>query len=352
LARFGARGLTVRYATIKALSSLDLEVASGEIFVLLGGSGSGKTTLLRCAGGFLAPAAGRIFLDDDDVTGLPPHARPVNTMFQSYALFPHLNVAQNIGFGLRGLDRARRRARVAELLDLVRLAGFERRRVTELSGGQQQRVALARSVAPRPKLLLLDEPFSALDRALRDATRGEFLALVRQTGITTILVTHDQDEALTSADRIGVLERGRLAQVGTPASLYERPASRFVASFLGAANLLEGTVVPDSDKRWLRIALPGGIIRAIGSAPSGARVTLALRPERIRLQNGIGENCLTGVVERATYRGAALDVVVRLPEDVRLRASQPLTDGLMEIPAPGSVATLSWTPEAAVVLSE
>jgi len=347
LARFAAQGLTVRYGAIEALGGLDLEIDSGEIFVLLGGSGSGKTTLLRCAGGFIAPDAGRILLDDRDITALPPHARPVNTMFQSYALFPHMDVAGNIGFGLRAMPRAARRERVAELLDLVRLPGFGPRRVTELSGGQQQRVALARSLAPRPRLLLLDEPFSALDRALRDATRAEFLELLRQLGTTAILVTHDQDEALTSADRIGVLDHGRLAQIGTPAELYERPANRFVAAFLGAANLLDA-VVRGHEGATLVLDIPGGIVRALGCAPAGARVTLALRPERIRMHAGNG---VEGVVETATYRGSALDVVLRLPGDARLRASQPLVDGLITPPPPGSAAAVSWQPNAAIVLT-
>jgi ABC-type Fe3+/spermidine/putrescine transport system ATPase subunit len=228
-------GLTVRFGAVSAIEALDLSVERGELFVLLGRSGSGKTTLLRAIGGFVRPEAGRIVLDGNDLGPLPPHKRPVNTMFQSYALFPHMTVAANIAFGLRQLQLRRDKiaSRVAEMLELVQMSGYGGRRPSQLSGGQQQRVALARSLAPRPLLLLLDEPLSALDRNLRDQTRQELVALQRQLGITFILVTHDQEEALGAATRIGVMEGGRLAQVGTPADVYERPQSRFVAEFLG-----------------------------------------------------------------------------------------------------------------------
>ena len=233
-------GLTVRYGQAVALDRLDLAVRRDELFVLLGASGSGKTTLLRALAGFVRPQAGRIVLDGADLSALPPHRRPVNTMFQSYALFPHMTVAANIGFGLRqrGMSRAAARARVDAMLALVRLEGFGMRRPGELSGGQQQRVALARSLAPAPALLLLDEPLSALDQGLRRDTRAELVRLRRSLGVSFVLVTHDQDEALEMADRIGIMQGGRLAQVGTPAQLYEQPADRFVAAFLGAANIL------------------------------------------------------------------------------------------------------------------
>ena len=240
-------GLTVRYGPVAALQKLDLTIPPGELFVLLGGSGSGKTTLLRAIAGFLHPASGRILLDGQDLTPLPPHRRPVNTMFQSYALFPHMSVAANIAFGLRrrGTSRAVVAARVAEMLALVRLDGFGDRRPDALSGGQQQRVALARSLAPNPRLLLLDEPLSALDRGLRADTRAELVRLQRRFGTSFILVTHDQEEALSMAHRIGVMAAGRLAQVGTPAEIYERPATRFVAEFMGAANVLAGELCRD-----------------------------------------------------------------------------------------------------------
>ena len=252
-------GLRVRFGDVVAVDALDLAVAPGELFVLLGASGSGKSTLLRAIGGFVRPEAGRIALDGVDLTAMPPHRRPVNTMFQSYALFPHMSVAANIGFGLRmrGLAKSAIAARVAEMLELVRLQGFGARMPAQLSGGQQQRVALARSLAPRPALLLLDEPLSALDRNLRRDTREELVRLQRALGIAFILVTHDQEEALTMADRIGVMHAGRLMQVGTPAEVYERPNTRFVAEFLGAANVL-----PITRARWADRAFGGMTIHA------------------------------------------------------------------------------------------
>ncbi len=249
-------GLSVRYGDWLALDRLDLGIAQGELFVLLGGSGSGKTTLLRALAGFIPPAAGRVTLGGRDITALPPYRRPVNTMFQSYALFPHMSVASNIGFGLRrqGVPRAEIDRRVAELLALVRLEDFAARRPDALSGGQRQRVALARSLAPRPDLLLLDEPLSALDRGLREATRTELVRVQRQLGTTFVLVTHDQEEALSMATRIGLLEKGRLAQVGTPMEIYERPVSRSVAAFMGAANILPAR---GARTRRDRVAEPG-----------------------------------------------------------------------------------------------
>jgi ABC-type Fe3+/spermidine/putrescine transport system ATPase subunit len=350
--------LTVRYGAAPALDRLDLSVGRGEIFVLLGGSGSGKTTLLRTLGGFLRPEAGRVVLGGRDVTALPPHRRPVNTMFQSYALFPHMTVGANIGFGLRRQGAAPREiaARVAELLELVRLPGMAERRVTELSGGQQQRVALARSLAPRPELLLLDEPLSALDRALRDQTRAELVALLRRLGTTAILVTHDQDEALATADRIGLLNHGRLAQVGVPAELYERPASRFVAEFLGAANVLPARVRGRAAEGvLLDISCGGEALAPCGAAEGGAAVHLALRPERLRIMPGTdepGPNRLRGEVVESAYRGAALDHVLRLGDGTLLRVSQPLASGLggAWLP-PGAAASVSWPQDACIVLS-
>jgi ABC-type Fe3+/spermidine/putrescine transport system ATPase subunit len=350
LAAVAISGLTVRYGGILALDGLDLDIASGEIFVLLGGSGSGKTTLLRVAGGFLVPDSGTIALDGRDVTALPPHRRPVNTMFQSYALFPHMTVADNVGYGLRrqGLRGAALAARVDELLALVRLDRFGGRSIQALSGGQQQRVALARALAPRPQLLLLDEPLSALDRGLREETRADLVSLLRRLGTTAIMVTHDQEEALATADRIGVLNLGRLEQVGPPAVLYERPATRFVASFLGAANLLDAVV---------REAGPGGTVLAVGgaavTAPAsdlavGTAVTLVLRPERLRL--GPGRNVLAGVVEGSAYRGGTLDIAVRLADGGSLRVSQPLAEGLGAVPPVGAGIEISWESVASILL--
>ncbi|HUB44725.1 MAG TPA: ABC transporter ATP-binding protein [Acetobacteraceae bacterium] len=340
-------GLTVRYGSTVALHGLDLSLASGELFVLLGASGSGKTTLLRAIAGFIQPDAGRIALDGTELAGLPPHRRPVNTMFQSYALFPHMSAAANIGFGLRQQRRPRAEvaARVADMLALVRLEGFGVRRPHQLSGGQQQRVALARALAPNPRLLLLDEPLSALDRNLRVETRGELVRLQKRLGTTFILVTHDQQEALSMADRIGVMHEGRLLQVGTPAEVYERPGSRFVAEFLGAANILPVAV------RNGALVLPGlGVtVRTAMPAIPGAAL-LALRPERVRMGGGAA-NVVEGVVVERAYAGEALTHTVRLGDGTEMRVTKTLHDGLgAEQSEVGAKVTLSWEPEACIVL--
>ena len=296
--------LVVRYGPAVALDGIDLSIAGGEMFVLLGGSGSGKTTLLRSLGGFITPTSGQIRLGGQDITRLPPHRRPVNTTFQSYALFPHMSVADNVAFGLRrqGTPKAEIGPRVAALLDLVRLGEFAARRPDALSGGQRQRVALARALAPRPKLLLLDEPMSALDRGLREQTRQELLRVQRETGTTFILVTHDQDEALAMATRIGLLHNGRLEQVGTPAEIYERPATQVVARFMGGANILPATVLEPT-----LLDVPGlGPVRTADPAPAGqGTLHLALRPERLRI-GGDGPNRADGVVAETAYRGRSL----------------------------------------------
>jgi putrescine transport system ATP-binding protein len=344
--------LTVRYGATAALDGLDLTIDRGELFVLLGGSGSGKTTLLRAVAGFVQPEAGQIRLDGQELAGVPPYRRPVNTMFQSYALFPHMTVAENVGFGLRGMGRAEARARVAAMLDLVAMAGYAARRPHQLSGGQQQRVALARSLAPNPLLLLLDEPLSALDRGLREQTRGELVALQRRLGIGFILVTHDQQEALTMATRIGVMQDGQLRQVGTPAEVYERPASRFVAEFLGAANILPAQVRGRSGQ-GTALEVCGVPVRAASPAPDGEAVLLAIRPERLRIlpAGGPSENRLAGTVTLSAYAGDTLLHTVRLADGTEMRVSAPLGDGLAAARLPPETAvTLSWPPEACILL--
>ncbi len=250
-------GLSRRFGPIVAVDRVDLEIARGELFALLGGSGCGKTTLLRILAGFETPDEGRLFIDGQDMTDVPPYRRPVNMMFQSYALFPHMDVAANVGYGLRrdGIKGPEIAARVAEILTLVHLQDHAKRKPSQLSGGQRQRVALARALVKRPKLLLLDEPLAALDRKLREGTRFEMVRLQEQLGLTFIMVTHDQEEAMSMATRLAVMNAGRIAQIGTPHEVYEHPASRFVADFIGIANIL---------------ALPGGS-------------WLALRPEKIAL---------------------------------------------------------------------
>jgi putrescine transport system ATP-binding protein len=343
-------GLTVRYGTILALDRLDLVVGRDELFVLLGGSGSGKTTLLRAVAGFVRPEQGRILLGDTDLSALPPHRRPVNTMFQSYALFPHMSVAANVGFGLRqrGVPRDERHARVEAMLALVRLEGFGARRPGELSGGQQQRVALARSLAPNPGLLLLDEPLSALDQGLRRDTRAELVRLRRSLGISFVLVTHDQDEALEMADRIGVMRDGRMAQVGTPADLYELPSNRFVAEFLGAANILPCVV------DGMSVALPnlGVVVRTARPGMAGPGL-LALRAERLRIGGEQLPNGVDGVVAEIAYAGDALAVSVRLADGSILRVKRSLSDGLgPSVVQPGEVVRVGWQPDACMLLRE
>ena len=243
-------GLTKRFGTVQAVDGVDLVIERGELFALLGGSGCGKTTLLRLLAGLEVPDSGRILIDGQDMIGMPAHRRPVNMMFQSYALFPHLNVADNVGYGLRreGLARSEIATRVGEMLALVKLSDLGARKPAQLSGGQRQRVALARALAKRPKLLLLDEPLAALDRKLREGTRFELVRLQEQLGLTFVVVTHDQEEAMSMASRLAVMNTGRIVQTGTPHDLYERPATRFVADFIGVANILEiGT------RRWLAL---------------------------------------------------------------------------------------------------
>ena len=340
--------LTVTYDTTPALNNLNLTIRPNELFVLLGSSGSGKTTLLNAIAGFVRPASGQILLDGTDLSGLPAHRRPVNTMFQSYALFPHMSVAANIGFGLRqqGISRTETARRVEAMLALVRLDGFGRRRPAELSGGQQQRVALARSLAPSPRLLLLDEPLSALDQSLRRDTRTELVRLRRSLGISFVLVTHDQDEALEMADRIGVMRDGRMAQVGTPAELYESPADRFVAGFLGAANILPCMI----DGTSVTLATLGVTIRAARPGPSGSGL-LALRAERLRIGGDPLPNQVDGVVTDSSYAGDALAVSVRLADGTILRVKRALTDGLAAATIlPNMTVRVSWQPEACMLL--
>lgn len=308
---------------VVALSNVDLTIEGGSFFSLLGPSGCGKTTLLRLLAGFDTPTTGRIFLDDQDVTALPPNRRPVNTVFQSYALFPHLTVAQNIGFGLKmqGIATARIKQRVAEMLAAVRMEEFASRLVSQLSGGQQQRVALARALAPAPRVLLLDEPLSALDLKLRKEMQVELKRLQRETGITFIFVTHDQEEALTMSDRIAVMSKGVVQQTGTPREIYAHPANRFVAGFIGESNFLPVTVEG-------RDAVLAG--HRIGLAHDNAQgpATLAIRPEDITTGGPVQV-----VVEDAIYLGNALQILAHLPDGTPVTLRQPAN---IPVPEKGS----------------
>ncbi|MDJ0387359.1 ABC transporter ATP-binding protein [Roseomonas sp. E05] len=341
------RGLSRRFGETVALDRLDLDVPPGEFLALLGGSGSGKSTLLRVIAGFEAPDAGQVLFEGRDLAGVPPHARPLNMMFQSYALFPHLTVAGNVAYGLRreGVARAERHRRVAEALAMVGLEEFGRRLPHRLSGGQRQRVALARVLVKRPRLLLLDEPLGALDAGLRERTGFELRALQRETGAAFIMVTHDQSEALALADRVAVLEQGRLVQLGPPRAVYERPATRFVASFLGGANVLEGR--PDG-AGGLDCPLLGGTLRPAETLPEGC-TACALRPERIALRSGAsGPNTASGTIEEVAFRGDDSLLLVRMPGGAVLRVGHAEEDGAP--PPRGSTVQLSWEAAAVVPL--
>jgi spermidine/putrescine transport system ATP-binding protein len=305
-------GVSKRFGPVEAVRELTLDVREGEFFSLLGPSGCGKTTTLRLIAGFEEPTTGRILLGGKDVTQTPPHKRSVNTVFQSYALFPHLTVHDNVAFGLRfrNASKGERRRRVAETLALVQLEGMEKRRPTQLSGGQQQRVALARALVLEPAVLLLDEPLGALDAKLRRALQLELKAIQRAVGITFVYVTHDQEEALTMSDRMAVMSEGLVQQLGTPKEVYEEPATAFVADFLGVSNLMSAR------------AAGGGLVR-LGSAElvagrgdhgTSGDVRLTIRPERVRLEppDSEGENRLQGVVDRVVYLGPITQVVIRL----------------------------------------
>jgi putrescine transport system ATP-binding protein len=281
-------GINKTFGGFTAVDSVNLRIYKGEMFALVGASGCGKTTLLRMLAGFATPSAGRIMIDDVDMTAVPPHERPVNMMFQSYALFPHMTVEQNVGYGLRrmALDGAARAKRIRDALDMVQLGPLAKRKPHQLSGGQRQRVALARALIRRPKVLLLDEPLSALDKKLREQTQFELMNIQYQVGITFVFVTHDQDEAMALSTRIAVMNRGQVIQVGTPSEIYEFPQSRFVADFIGTTNLFEGTV-RGSDQGHIVVRSPEAgcdlIVDEIGRFGSGQRVWIALRPEKIRL---------------------------------------------------------------------
>jgi putrescine transport system ATP-binding protein len=348
-----------RFGGVAAVDDVSLTVAGGEFFALLGPSGCGKTTLLRLLAGFETPDAGRILIDGVDMTGVPPYARPVNMMFQSYALFPHMDVRENVAFGLRqeGAARAAIRERVAAMLDLVQMAALARRKPSQLSGGQKQRVALARALVKQPKLLLLDEPLAALDRKLREHTQFELMRVQERVGVTFIVVTHDQAEAMTMASRIAVMERGRLRQVGTPGEVYEAPSSRFVADFVGAVNLLAGQVREASGGSLVIDSPAIGGFRVRGLAlPPGAAITVALRPEKIalgRAPGADGDNRHEGVVREITYLGGLSLYRVELPSGALLRVSLPNTARLAGPPfARGERVHLAWPAEAGVVLPE
>src|SRR3954447_2415516 len=359
-------GVTKRFGGFTAVDKLSLDIRAGEFFALLGPSGCGKTTLLRMLAGFETPDGGNILLNGKDIARMLPHQRPVNMMFQNYALFPHLSARDNIAFGLKraGMPGPAIDARVAEMVALVKLEGLEKRKPDQLSGGQKQRVALARSLARRPQVLLLDEPLAALDKKLRENTQAELTELQRRLGLTFIIVTHDQEEAMTVADRIGVMDSGRLEQVATPPQLYEAPGSRWIAEFVGDINMLEGQI-ETRDAHLLTIATrdAGAIVAAEPRQPlTKTTICVAIRPEKVKLSRrgpvsdaagAIPMNRLEGVVTEVNYLGGVTTYRVKLDSGAVLRASMANTARLDMDAYNASQRVTAWfAPDDCVVLEQ
>ena len=351
--------ITKRFGDFTAVNNLSLSVYEKEFFALLGASGCGKSTLLRMLAGFDEPTSGRIMLDGQDLRGIPPYRRPVNMMFQSYALFPHMTVEANIGFGLRqeGMPKPDIEARVKEMLRLVKLEQFAKRKPHQLSGGQRQRVARARSVAKRPKVLLLDEPLGALDKKLREETQFELMDLQQSLGLTFVVVTHDQEEAMTMADRIAILDKGEVMQVATPAEIYEAPSSRFVAGFVGNVNMFEGMVAA-RDANTARITGASGaeiVVENAGDAAAGNAVAFAVRPEKIKVSSRRPEaaaNAMEGEVFDLAYLGDMTVYHVKLSDGQVVKASALNSSRATDDPLTwNDRAWISFQPDAGVVLT-
>jgi putrescine transport system ATP-binding protein len=323
--------VTKKFGEFTAVNDVSLNVYQGELFSLLGGSGCGKTTLLRMLAGFEVPTSGKIYIDGIDMADIPPYGRPTNMMFQSYALFPHMTVEQNVAFGLKQDKRpaAEIRDRVGAILDMVQLTQFAKRKPHQLSGGQRQRVALARALVKAPKLLLLDEPLGALDKKLREATQFEIMNIQDKLGITFIVVTHDQEEAMTLSTRIGVMDQGRIVQIGTPQEIYEYPNTKHVADFIGSVNLFEGRIIEDEPDHVLIDSPDAGckihIDHGIAAAP-GAKVWSALRPEKIQLTKGdldLDKNCARGIVKGIAYMGNLSIYLIELSSGKQVKVTMP-----------------------------
>ncbi len=352
--------VTKRFGDFTAVNNLSLDIFEREFFALLGASGCGKSTLLRMLAGFDEPTSGRILLDGQDLRGVPPHQRPVNMMFQSYALFPHMSVEKNIAFGLKqeGMASADIAKRVAEMLKLVKLEQFAKRKPHQLSGGQRQRVALARSVAKRPKVLLLDEPLGALDKKLREETQFELMDLQQDLGLTFVVVTHDQEEAMTMADRIAILDKGEVMQVATPPEIYEAPGSRFVADFVGSVNLFEGQVKNRDEQTADLETGPELVIRTRnpGDVKPGATVHYAVRPEKIRVSSrrpdDIAVNAAQGEIYDIAYLGDVTIYHVKLDDGRIVKSTVMNSERLASDPLTwNDRAWISFQPDAGIVLT-
>lgn len=353
-----AEGIVKRFDDVTAVDDVSLSVNKGEIFALLGSSGCGKSTLLRLLAGFEVPTSGTVTLDGVEIAGLAPYERPINMMFQSYALFPHLSVWDNIAFGLKreGLPKAEIAERVEEMLRLVQLTALAKRKPHQLSGGQQQRVALARSLAKRPQLLLLDEPLGALDKKLREQTQFELVNIIESVGVTCVMVTHDQEEAMSMASRIAVMSQGRVLQVGTPREIYEHPNCRFVADFIGQANLFDGALTVDEADRC-EITTPEGVIHVghgITGAP-GMALSVAVRPEKINIAKNrpdVQQNLFTGTVREIAYFGSYNTFIIAMPngKTVKITEGNTARQDLSGITWNDAVF-FWWSDSAAVTLS-
>jgi putrescine transport system ATP-binding protein len=359
------RNVTKDFSGYKAVNNVSLDIAKGEIFALLGSSGCGKSTLLRMLAGFETPTSGQIFLNGQDLAGMPPYECPMNMMFQSYALFPHMTVWDNVAFGPRraGMNKSEVAERVEEMLKLVQLGKFAKRKPHQLSGGQQQRVALARSLAKKPQLLLLDEPLGALDKKLREETQIELVNISEKVGVTCVMVTHDQEEAMTMASRIAVMSEGRFLQVGAPSDIYETPATRFVADFIGNVNLMDGTLSADfPDHVLIDCADCKHYVGHGITGTEGMPVTVALRPEKIQLgreplppidgEPAGGFNRVKGSIKDLSYFGSFTVYHLLLASGQVLKVSQSNTERHRDDQLTwGDAAWASWTPSAHVVLT-
>ena len=354
--------VTKKFDETVAVDDVSLSIHQGEIFALLGGSGSGKSTLLRMLAGFERPTEGRIFLDGQDITDMPPYERPINMMFQSYALFPHMTVEQNIAFGLKqdGLPKQEVEARVKEMLGLVQMTQYAKRKPHQLSGGQRQRVALARSLAKRPKLLLLDEPMGALDKKLRSQMQLELVQIIERVGVTCVMVTHDQEEAMTMAERIAIMHLGWIAQVGSPMDIYETPASRLVCEFIGNVNLFDGELIEDMGDHAV-IASPSlenpiYVGHGISTRAQDKQITYAIRPEKLLIGIELpelerpGYNWAKGVVHDIAYLGGHSVYYIKLPSGGVLQAFMANAERHVKLPTWEEEVYVYWWDDSGVVL--